>query len=237
MTLVKKTIKVPSQKHTEQKQEPDMKDMDMQQHNHNEKDSSSDNDLADEFIGSKVNMQPGKTVVYHLFVTDTTVNFTGKNKHAYAINGSIPAPTLVFTEGDTAEIYLHNNLKKEETSLHWHGVILPNRFDGVPYLTTARIGPGGTHLYKFRVVQNGTYWYHSHSASQEQSGMYGALIFKKREDPQMSATSTALKSSLFNAHYNVVLSEWADNDPTQIQRRFKNRQRLVFYKERKYTKL
>ena len=157
----------------------------------------------------------GRTVVKHLYVTDTMVNFTGKPKHAYAINGSIPAPELVFTEGDTAEIYLHNMLKKEETSLHWHGVILPNRFDGVPYLTTKRIGPGETYLYKFAIVQNGTYWYHSHTALQEQSGMYGALIFKKR----MPDVAHRPGERVF--HETVVLSEWADNDPMQIQRRLR----------------
>ena len=91
-------------------------------------------DESNSLFTGKVNMQPGKTVAYHLYITDTMVNFTGKPKHAYAINGTIPGPDLVFTEGDTAEIYLHNMLKGEETSLHWHGVILPNRFDGVPYL-------------------------------------------------------------------------------------------------------
>jgi FtsP/CotA-like multicopper oxidase with cupredoxin domain len=131
----------------------------------------------------------------------------------------LPAPTLTFTEGDTAEIYLHNQLKKEETSLHWHGVILPNRFDGVPYLTTARIGPGQTHLYKFRVVQNGTYWYHSHSGLQEQQGMYGALIFKKREQEKLPG-ATAARDML--AHFTVVLSEWSDEDPDQTQRRFRS---------------
>ncbi|MBK7443205.1 MAG: multicopper oxidase domain-containing protein, partial [Bacteroidetes bacterium] len=155
-------------------------------------------------------MHPGKTVVYHLYVTDTIVNFAGKSKRAIAINGSIPAPTLIFTEGDTAEIYLHNMLKSEETSLHWHGVILPNYADGVPYLTTKRIGPGETHLYKFAVVQNGTYWYHSHSGLQEQVGMYGALVFKKREEQS--------KTNLFNAEYTLVLSEWTNEDPDQVQR-------------------
>ena len=162
-----------------------------------------------------VQVGPGRTVVKHLYVTDTLVNFTGKLKHAYAVNGSIPAPELVFTEGDTAEIYLHNMLKKEETSLHWHGVILPNRFDGVPYLTTKRIGPGDTYLYKFAVVQNGTYWYHSHSALQEQSGMYGALIFKKRLPDAVHRPQERV------FHETVVLSEWPDNDPMQIQRRLR----------------
>ncbi len=115
-------------------------------HNMNKADDKKDQAVQEDFLAGKVNMGPGKTVVYHLYVTDTTVNFTGKEKHAYAINGSIPAPALIFTEGDTAEIYLHNLLKSEETSLHWHGVILANHADGVPYLTTARIGPVETHL-------------------------------------------------------------------------------------------
>ena len=104
---------------------------------------------------------------------------TGKSKHAIAINGSIPVPTLTFTEGDTAEMYVHNMLE-EETSVHWHGVFLPNQVDGVPYLTQLPIKAHETFLYKFPVIQNGTYWYHSHTKLQEQSGMYGALIFLKR---------------------------------------------------------
>ncbi len=153
----------------------------------------------------------GKTVRYDLYVTDTTVNFTGKKRHAYAINGQIPAPVLYFTEGVTAEIYLHNRLKKEETSLHWHGVILPNWEDGVPYLTTKRIGPGETHLYKFKVVQNGTYWYHSHSGLQEQAGLYGTLIFRKRDDGAME--------NKYAAVLPLMLSEWTDEKPNQVMRR------------------
>lgn len=195
------------------------------------KDSTNDEEMADEMIGDKVDLLAGKTVRYDLYVRDTMVNFTGKLKHAYAINGSIPAPTLTFTEGDTAEIYLHNELKKEETSLHWHGVILPNEADGVPYLTTAPIHPGETHLYKFRVVQNGTYWYHSHSAMQEQSGMYGALIFKKREDSSMQHNHMNMQMDMpmnmsmanadFNAEQTIVLSEWEDENPKETQRRLR----------------
>jgi CopA family copper-resistance protein len=178
---------------------------------------------GDEIKKPKVYLQRGKTVRYDLYVTDTIVNFTGKTRHAYAINGSIPAPALVFTEGDTAEIYLHNKLASEETSLHWHGVILPNRFDGVPYLTTARIGPGETHLYKFAVVQNGTYWYHSHSKLQAQAGMYGALVFRKKDDLQTEENggndmSGKMKSDLFNTEHTVVLSEWTDENPHEVQR-------------------
>ncbi|WP_216823532.1 multicopper oxidase domain-containing protein [Niastella vici] len=178
-------------------------------------------------IQSKVNVLPGKTIRYNLFVNDTLVNFTGRKKRAIAINGKIPAPALTFTEGDTAEIYLHNMLH-EETSLHWHGVILPNQADGVPFLTTAPIAPGETHLYKFKVVQNGTYWYHSHSALQEQAGMYGALLFKTRDSSQpkkstMHHSSMEMPGSneLFDKEYTVVLSEWADEKPTQIQRRLR----------------
>ena len=145
-----------------------------------------------------VNLTPGKTVRYDLYVRDTMVNFTGKSKHAIAVNGSIPMPTLYFTEGDTAEIYLHNQLKNESTSFHWHGVFLPNQFDGVPNLTTAPIPAGTTHLYKFAIVQNGTYWYHSHTMLQEQSGMYGALVFKKRDVPSL------LERAEGEAEYTVV---------------------------------
>ncbi len=113
------------------------------------------------------------------------------------------------TEGDTAEIYLHNQLK-ENTGLHWHGVILPNEMDGVPYLTTKEVKPGETHLYKFRISQNGTYWYHSHEGTQEQIGMNGVLVFNKR---------AALQDQKFNADIPVLLGEWTDENPKQIMRR------------------
>lgn len=184
-------------------------------HNMNKPTVETKENKGEDFISEKVSTAPGKTVIYHLYITDTVVNFTGKERHAYAINGSIPGPELVFTEGDTAEIYLHNMLKNEETSLHWHGIILPNEADGVPFLTTAPIKPGETHLYKFPVVQNGTYWYHSHSGLQEQAGMYGALIFKKREEPAV------INNKLFDFDYTLVLSEWTDEHPSEVQRRLR----------------
>jgi CopA family copper-resistance protein len=151
----------------------------------------------------------GKTVRYDLYVKDTIVNFTGENRRAIAVNGKLQAPTLYFTEGDTAEIYLHNMLK-ENTGFHWHGVILPNEHDGVPYLTTKPVEPGKTHLYKFRVSQNGTYWYHSHEGLQEQIGMNGILVFNKREgEPKTEYTK----------EIPVLLGEWSDEDPMQIARR------------------
>ena len=151
----------------------------------------------------------GKTVRYDLYVKDTIVNFTGKNRRAIAVNGKLQAPTLYFTEGDTAEIYLHNMLK-ENTGFHWHGVILPNEHDGVPYLTTKPVKPGETHLYKFRVSQNGTYWYHSHEGLQEQIGMNGILVFNKREgEPKVE----------FTKEIPVLLGDWSDENPIQIARR------------------
>ena len=118
-------------------------------------------------------------VRYDLYVKDTIVNYAGKSKRAIAVNGQIPMPTLTFTEGDTAEIVVHNQLK-EGTSLHWHGVFLPNKEDGVPYLTQPQIPPGAIHTYRFPVLQHGTHWYHSHSGLQEQIGMYGNLVFLKK---------------------------------------------------------
>ena len=96
-----------------------------------------------------------KTIRYDLFVKDTLVNYTGTACPAISINGSIPAPTLSFTEGDTADIYVHNALNTE-TSIHWHGLILPNEQDGVPYLTTAPIKAGTIHHFHFPIVQHGT---------------------------------------------------------------------------------
>jgi len=147
-----------------------------------------------------------KTTRHYLVVTDTVVNFTGKDRKAFAVNGTIPMPTLEFVEGDTAVIVIHNAMAKEETSLHWHGIILPNQFDGVPYLTTAPIKAGETVEYKFALVQNGTYWYHSHTDVQEQNGMYGALIIHKRTEPVMP-------------EHVVILSEWTDMKPTEVHRR------------------
>ena len=124
--------------------------------------------------------QIGKRAIYHLYIRDTTVNYTGRQRPAMVINGTIPAPKLEFNEGDTAEIYVHNEMMME-TSIHWHGLILPNRYDGVSYLTTSPIKAGQTHFFKFPLVQHGTYWYHSHTMTQEQSGLYGAFVIHEKQ--------------------------------------------------------
>ncbi len=151
-------------------------------------------------------------VRYHLYVKDTIVTFAGKEKRAIAVNGLIPMPTLTFTEGDTAEIVVHN-LLNESTSLHWHGVQLPNKEDGVPFLTQMPVKPNETHTYRFPVQQNGTYWYHSHSGFQEQIGMYGSLVFlKKPDNPDFRKGIDDLRS------VSITLSEWTNIHPHQVQR-------------------
>jgi FtsP/CotA-like multicopper oxidase with cupredoxin domain len=157
-----------------------------------------------------------KVVRYDLYVKDTIVNFTGKAKRAIAVNGHIPMPTLRFTQGDTAEIYVHNELN-EETSMHWHGIFVPNQYDGVPYLTQMPIKPHSTHLYRFPIVQYGTHWYHSHSKLQEQIGMYGSFIINKKTGDGTFRTGIDNLPSV-----PILLSDWTDMKPEQVHRRLHN---------------
>ncbi|MGV6944135.1 multicopper oxidase domain-containing protein [Sphingobacterium kyonggiense] len=161
-------------------------------------------------------VQGQQVVRYDLYVKDTLVNYSGKTKPAIAVNGGIPMPTLNFTEGDTAEIHVHNQLK-EGTSLHWHGIFLPNEEDGVPFLTQMPIKPKEPYVYRFPIIQNGTHWYHSHSGMQEQIGMYGAFILhKKQNDPTFRKGIDDLPS------IPLVLSEWTDLDPDNVHRMLHN---------------
>ena len=157
-----------------------------------------------------------KTVRYDLYVRDTLVTIGNKPTRAIAVNGQIPMPTLTFTEGDTAEIYVHNELK-ESTSLHWHGLFLPNKEDGVPYLTQMPIEPGTTHKYTFPIIQHGTHWYHSHSGLQEQIGMYGSMILNKRVEDE-----TFRKGIDDLPTIPVILSEWTDLNPNNVHRMLHN---------------
>ena len=165
---------------------------------------------------ASVNLSAQKVVRYDLYVRDTLVNFTGKTKRAIAVNGQIPMPTLTFTQGDTAEIHVYNELK-ESTSLHWHGLILPNKEDGVPYLTQMPIEPGTTHIYRFPIVQNGTHWYHSHSGLQEQIGMYGSMILNKKNDDASFRKGIDDLPTI-----PVVISEWTDYNPNNVHRMLHN---------------
>ncbi len=156
-------------------------------------------------------ISPGKRVVYDLFLTDTLVNYTGKRVKAQAINGQIPGPTLRFVEGDTAIIHVHNQMK-DETSLHWHGILIPNKYDGVPYLETAPIMPGQTYDFVFPLHQTGTYWYHSHTKLQEQSGLFGSIVIQPQQ-----------KTKKIDQYRDKVLllSDWTDKNPQNVLRLLK----------------
>ncbi|MVZ64446.1 multicopper oxidase domain-containing protein [Sphingobacterium sp. DK4209] len=159
----------------------------------------------------------GQMVVkYDLYVKDTLVNYGNKTKRAIAVNGMIPMPTLTFTEGDTAEIHVHNEMD-EPTSLHWHGIYLPNPEDGVPFLTQMPIKPRSTYIYRFPIIQNGTHWYHSHTGMQEQIGMYGALVLKKKDEDKTNRKGIDDLPTI-----PIVLSEWTDLNPDNVHRMLHN---------------
>jgi FtsP/CotA-like multicopper oxidase with cupredoxin domain len=149
-----------------------------------------------------------KRFSYDLFVKDTTVNYTGKNRHAIAINGQIPGPTIELTEGDTAIIRVHN-LMHVTTSIHWHGILIPNQYDGVPELTTFPIQPDSTLTVVFPVRQNATYWYHSHTMTQEQIGLTGSIVIQKRDEQK-------IKEEV------LVLNDWANLKPSEVLRLLKS---------------
>ncbi|MBN9477211.1 MAG: copper oxidase [Bordetella sp. SCN 67-23] len=147
---------------------------------------------------------------FDLQIGETPVNFTGSARTAMTVNGGIPGPLLRWREGDTVTLRVRNKLK-EATSIHWHGILLPANMDGVPGLSFEGIAPDGMYVYTFKVRQNGTYWYHSHSGFQEQSGVYGPLIIDARE-PEPFA---------YEREYVVMLSDWTDEDPARLMRTLK----------------
>ncbi|WP_036249961.1 copper resistance system multicopper oxidase [Methylobacter sp. BBA5.1] len=149
---------------------------------------------------------------FNLTIAETPVNFTGTQCMATTVNGSIPAPTLRWREGDTLTLRVTNHLA-EETSIHWHGILPPYQMDGVPGISFKGIAPGETFTYRFKVQQSGTYWYHSHSGMQEQAGLYGAIIV----DP---AGADPIRA---DRDYVVLLSDWTDEDPMKIFSKLKKK--------------
>src|SRR5579862_1888301 len=150
----------------------------------------------------------------HTFATDRIINlnisyktvyFADKAKQAIAVNNQIPAPTLHFKEGDTVTINVHNRLD-QETSVHWHGLIVPWQMDGVLGISQHGIQPGDTFDYKFKLLQAGTYWYHAHADLQEQQGLYGALVIDPAKHPNYHYTKD----------YTIVLSDWSNTHPNQV---------------------
>src|SRR5690606_2766485 len=135
---------------------------------------------------------------YKLMIDKQLVNITGDSVMGMAINGTIPGPTLEFNEGEQAIIHVTNNMEVE-TSVHWHGILLPNFQDGVPYLTTPPIKAGTTFTYKFPIKQSGTYWYHSHTMLQEQSGVYGSIVIHPKK-----------KTLDYDKDLVLLLSDWTN---------------------------
>lgn len=146
---------------------------------------------------------------YTLTIKEEMVNKAGKQIKGMTVNGTIPGPTLEFTEGEYAVIYVKNEMK-EETSVHWHGLLLPNFYDGVPYLTTPPVEPGHTLKYEFPIKQSGTYWYHSHTMLQEQSGVFGSIVIKPKEQ--------TLK---YDKELVLMLSDWTNEKPMNVLRNLK----------------
>ena len=163
-----------------------------------------------------------KTVRYELTVENKPLNMSGKKEVDFAltVNGGIPAPTLEFTEGDEAEILVRNKLTAEEVSIHWHGILLPPQEDGVAYVNTPPIFPGKERLFKFKIRQNGTYWYHSHTAVQEQKGVYGALVIHPKK-----------KAIQYHKDAVLVLSDWSDENADQIIRNLRKDGDFYLYKK------
>jgi len=148
---------------------------------------------------------------FDLTIAETPVNFTGKPRMATTINGSIPGPTLRWREGDTVTLRVTNRIKVP-TSIHWHGIILPYQMDGVPGVSYPGIAPGETFVYRFKVQQSGTFWYHSHTGFQEQTGMYGAIVIDSARGNRIRA----------DRDYVVQLSDWTDEDPMRVFAKLKN---------------
>lgn len=158
---------------------------------------------------------------FDLTIAPQRVNFTGKARIATLVNGTIPAPILRWREGDSLTLNVTNRLDVP-TSVHWHGIILPNPMDGVPGLTYRGIMPGETFIYRFDVKQSGTFWYHSHTGGQEQTGLYGPLIIEPREkDPYA-----------FDREYVVMLSDWTDEKPETIISNLKQQSDYYNYNRR-----
>ncbi|WP_282410643.1 copper resistance system multicopper oxidase [Pseudomonas sp. PS02303] len=156
---------------------------------------------------------------FDLSIGETPVNITGNPRTAIAINGGIPGPLLRWREGDTVTLRVRNKLKVD-TSIHWHGILLPANMDGVPGLSFHGIEPGGLYVYQFTVRQNGTYWYHSHSGFQEQSGVYGPLVIDAKEPEPFQ----------YDRDYVVMLTDWTDETAVGLMKTLKKQSDYYNYK-------
>ncbi|RTZ67255.1 MAG: copper resistance system multicopper oxidase [Aquificaceae bacterium] len=163
---------------------------------------------------------------FDLSISEQRVNFTGRPRIATAINGTVPGPTLRWKEGETVNLRVTNKLPVT-SSIHWHGLILPNKMDGVPGLTFNGIAPGQTFNYRFKVQQSGSYWYHSHSGYQEQTGAHGAIVI----DPKTPS------SYHYDREHTIFLTDWTDEDPERLYAKLKKLSHYYNFKERTLTDL
>ncbi|MGE3841387.1 MAG: copper resistance system multicopper oxidase [Vicinamibacterales bacterium] len=161
---------------------------------------------------------------FDLGIGETEVNITGATRTALTINDSLPGPLLRWREGDTITLNVSNRLD-EDTSIHWHGILLPANMDGVPGLSFSGIHPGRAYRYQFTVKQHGTYWYHSHSGFQEQAGVYGPLLIEPR-DPDPIA---------FDREHVVMLTDWTDERPERVFKKLKKQSDYYNFRQRTLT--
>ena len=182
--------------------------------------ASSDEKMANVKRSGPITLK-GKS--FELTYAKTPVNFTGSKRMATAINSSVPAPILRFKEGERVKLKVNNKMN-ETTSIHWHGLILPSSQDGVPGISNGfkGIAPNSSFEYEFDVKQNGTYWYHSHSGYQEQTGSYGAIIIEPKDKYPYS----------FDREHTIVLSDWSDENPNDIYSNLKKLSHFYNTKER-----
>ena len=159
---------------------------------------------------------------FDLRIGETEVNITGRPRRALTVNGSLPGPILRWREGDTVTLRVTNTLD-EDTSIHWHGILLPSQMDGVPGLSFAGIHPGETFTYRFPVRQSGTYWYHSHSGFQEQQGLYAPIVIAPAEPDRIRA----------DREHVVMLTDWTDEDPSRVFAKLKKQS--DYYNFRQHT--
>ncbi|RED47773.1 copper resistance system multicopper oxidase [Aestuariispira insulae] len=174
------------------------------------------------FLGSlSLASLSAKAGIYNLTIDEVMTDIGGELRPAMGINGQIPGPELRFREGEEITLNVTNNLE-EDSSIHWHGLILPYQMDGVPGISFDGIKPGETFTYKFTANQNGTYWYHSHSGLQEQAGVYGPLVIDaaKREPFRV------------DRDYTILLSDWTNEDPNDVLANLKKQSDYYNYGQR-----
>jgi len=159
--------------------------------------------------------------VFDLTIGTIPVNFTGTTRQAIVVNGQLPAPTLRMRQGEEVTIRVTNRLR-EQTSIHWHGLIVPADMDGVPGLSFDGIAPGATFTYRFKVNQYGTYWYHSHSRFQEQLGLYGSIVVERRGGERHAS----------DREHVLLLTDWTDHDPEHIYATLKRQSDYYNYHKR-----